>query len=778
MESCSGKKLLTVSVAAYNAEKTLGETLSSLAAVSDLMDLMDVIIVDDGSEDGTGKIADSFASRFPDSVRVVCKSNGGYGSTVNTAVGIAEGRYFKLLDADDSFDGEGLRMLLNYLRTTDADLVVTPYICEKHTEYGIKTETADPYPGLQEKRVDIELLEACKGIPMFCICVRTEVLKKSSVRLTEHCFYTDNEFAMAALLYSRDAVKLDHPVYRYRTGIAGQSMSVEGRILHKTDKITAAAGVFDIYENYLNGRDIGGAKKELTGGRKLIAEDIISMMVREVYVSHMLCGGLFGDRDTLNAYDIKLKEERPEIYEISEKSRLVSSVRRAGRMKYAALCAKVRRDEEKRMGSTYIPAWFGIASYLAAACMIVQCRTEWMHLQSCGMIVNRSAWAVMMASMLIMALYCAGPDRLSAFPDEVPDKKRIVIICLIAASYTGIFIAVNPVNKLRVIRCVSAVLMMIILTGSSYGKRKAIRIMESFRDLALVAAALSLILWTASAIIHILPVTGHVMSDWTKTGGYVSVPTFLSIYFEPQPTDWTFMSARNSGIFTEGPMAGFCYCIALIAEMFICGFRDRKNHIAATTLLVICVLSALSAVSSIAVLFAITLRMVLSLKRGRATSRKSIAVVTLFISGLAALLCCLVFVKITRGSGSIRLNDFTVGFNAWLSRPLFGGGFENLDYLRSFMPEWRMGADTGFSNSPMEILAQGGIYLSLPYIYAFGSAAIKGIRTRNAGIIAALLIFLFLFTFTAVPYQYIVFFMPLVLCICAEYKESSELCAD
>ena len=126
MESCSGKKLLTVSVAAYNAEKTLGETLSSLAAVSDLMDLMDVIIVDDGSEDGTGKIADSFASRFPDSVRVVCKSNGGYGSTVNTAVGIAEGRYFKLLDADDSFDGEGLRTLLKYLRTTDADLVVTP----------------------------------------------------------------------------------------------------------------------------------------------------------------------------------------------------------------------------------------------------------------------------------------------------------------------------------------------------------------------------------------------------------------------------------------------------------------------------------------------------------------------------------------------------------------------------------------------------------------------------------------------------------------------------
>ena len=104
--------------------------------------------------------------------------------------------------------------------------------------------------------------------------------------------------------------------------------------------------------------------------------------------------------------------------------------------------------------------------------------------------------------------------------------------------------------------------------------------------------------------------------------------------------------------------------------------------------------------------------------------------------------------------------------------PLFGGGFESLEYLQQFMPEWRS-FDVGFSNSPMEILAQGGIYLAVPYVYAFISSLITSIRAKNINKLAVTVIFAYLFTFTVVPYQYITFFI-LILMV----KGGSAFCCE
>ena len=106
----------------------------------------------------------------------------------------------------------------------------------------------------------------------------------------------------------------------------------------------------------------------------------------------------------------------------------------------------------------------------------------------------------------------------------------------------------------------------------------------------------------------------------------------------------------------------------------------------------------------------------------------------------------------------VRVNDFIVGFNAWMAHPFFGGGFESLEYLQSFMPEWRS-FDVGFSNSPMEILAQGGIYLAVPYVYAFVSALIKACKRKDIQLASVIILFGYLFVFTVVPYQYITFMM-------------------
>lgn len=62
---------------------------------------MKIIVVDDGSTDQTGEIADLYAKWFPEVVAVVHKGNGGHAFGVNTGLKLAKGRYFKVIDLDD-----------------------------------------------------------------------------------------------------------------------------------------------------------------------------------------------------------------------------------------------------------------------------------------------------------------------------------------------------------------------------------------------------------------------------------------------------------------------------------------------------------------------------------------------------------------------------------------------------------------------------------------------------------------------------------------------------
>ena len=107
------EKVLTVVVPAYNAEVFLENCLDSLC-LPDLLDLLEVIVVDDGSTDRTGSLADGYQARFPRTVRVIHKENGGHGSGINCGIKAASGRYFKVVDADDWVEAEGLRNLVRF----------------------------------------------------------------------------------------------------------------------------------------------------------------------------------------------------------------------------------------------------------------------------------------------------------------------------------------------------------------------------------------------------------------------------------------------------------------------------------------------------------------------------------------------------------------------------------------------------------------------------------------------------------------------------------------
>lgn len=90
-------KLLTISIAAYNVEKYLEKALTSMVCSPTAMEKLEVIIEDDGSTDGTLSIAKKYEKLYPDVYRAIYKENGGYGSTINNSIVLAQGKYFKQL---------------------------------------------------------------------------------------------------------------------------------------------------------------------------------------------------------------------------------------------------------------------------------------------------------------------------------------------------------------------------------------------------------------------------------------------------------------------------------------------------------------------------------------------------------------------------------------------------------------------------------------------------------------------------------------------------------
>ena len=116
--------ILSIAVPAYNSEHYLGKCLDSMAGADARLE---VIVVDDGSTDGTGVLVQEYVRRFPRHVSLISKDNGGHGSGINTAVEIATGRYFKVVDADDWIRTDQLPCLLDALERTCADAVITGY---------------------------------------------------------------------------------------------------------------------------------------------------------------------------------------------------------------------------------------------------------------------------------------------------------------------------------------------------------------------------------------------------------------------------------------------------------------------------------------------------------------------------------------------------------------------------------------------------------------------------------------------------------------------------
>lgn len=113
------KPLVSILIPAYNAEKWLGYTLKS--AVAQTWQRKEIIVVDDGSTDGTAEIAKGFVSK---DVKVVSTSNQGLCAAVNHAISLCHGDYIQELDSDDLLSPDKIERQLAALREGDSKRIL------------------------------------------------------------------------------------------------------------------------------------------------------------------------------------------------------------------------------------------------------------------------------------------------------------------------------------------------------------------------------------------------------------------------------------------------------------------------------------------------------------------------------------------------------------------------------------------------------------------------------------------------------------------------------
>ena len=127
-------KILSVIIPTYNMEALLDKCLSSLILESaEKRQLLDVIVVNDGSKDKSSEIAHKYAGNYPEVFSVIDKENGNYGSCINAALPHVKGKYVRILDADDSYDSTNLIEFINILENITVDMVLSNFVVVDQT---------------------------------------------------------------------------------------------------------------------------------------------------------------------------------------------------------------------------------------------------------------------------------------------------------------------------------------------------------------------------------------------------------------------------------------------------------------------------------------------------------------------------------------------------------------------------------------------------------------------------------------------------------------------
>ncbi|MBN2300440.1 MAG: glycosyltransferase family 2 protein [Acholeplasmataceae bacterium] len=225
-------KLISFIIPSYNSQDYIKVAIDSLLIGKEDIE---IIIVNDGSQDQTLAIANIYKKSYPNIVKVIDKENGGHGSTINAGLKIAKGLYFKVIDSDDWVDQNSLIKLINQIKEhlllhQNPDLYITNFVYEHvsdHTQYERDYSQNFPENIIFNWTQTTKKFKYSKTLLMHALFYKTTILKKANLVLPEHTFYVDNIVSHLPLPFVESVYYMKIPLYRYFIGRPDQSVTLE-----------------------------------------------------------------------------------------------------------------------------------------------------------------------------------------------------------------------------------------------------------------------------------------------------------------------------------------------------------------------------------------------------------------------------------------------------------------------------------------------------------------------------------------------------------------------
>lgn len=215
------KKILTIVVPTYNMEKYLDKCLTSLILPDEQMQMLEVLVINDGSKDRSSEIAHGYEAKYPQTFKVIDKENGNYGSCVNRGLKAAAGVYIKVLDADDNFNTEYLSSFIDFLSANRVDMVVSDVIRVDSNQNIIANIK---YNLIRDRIITFSEIGNNVNFEMHALTYRTSVLRDMDYVQTEGISYTDTEWATLPMRYVKTIMYFNKPLYLYLVGRDGQTI--------------------------------------------------------------------------------------------------------------------------------------------------------------------------------------------------------------------------------------------------------------------------------------------------------------------------------------------------------------------------------------------------------------------------------------------------------------------------------------------------------------------------------------------------------------------------
>lgn len=195
---------VSIIVPVYNVEEYLKKCLNSL--VKQTLKDIEIIVVNDGSTDGSLDVAKEYGERYSDIVKVYSKKNGGLSDARNYGLKYAKGKYVAFVDSDDYVKKDMFLKMYNYAMKSDLDVVVSNTI--------IKSDSSEYVLRSNLKYASSVLNNYIIAYPMACIrMIKKDIL--SDFEFKKGIFYEDLEVMPSLVLRTSKIGFIDYAGYYY-----------------------------------------------------------------------------------------------------------------------------------------------------------------------------------------------------------------------------------------------------------------------------------------------------------------------------------------------------------------------------------------------------------------------------------------------------------------------------------------------------------------------------------------------------------------------------------